>query len=325
MISKKKTSVRSGYITLLGLPNAGKSSFLNTLIGEELAIVTPKPQTTWKALQGYLVTQDIEAVITDTPGIQTSGAGSTKALNQTINQNALEALTETLKSDGEIIALMIDSSKAQYADELFEHLKTKLEKQGVSVPFKTRILPTINKADLIKAKDRKDVEDAVMQLANKLSTCVENPIWVSSKTKEGFAPWVHTIKHLLPSLPSGSLFDPEDLSDKSVRAFCEDYIREQCFMSLQQEMPYSVAVEILQFNEKDLAITRIEAELHVERESQKRMVVGKGGTVLKKIGMGARIKAEKFLKKKVYLGLHVKVTPNWTKNTATIKKFGYSL
>lgn len=312
-------------MTLLGLPNSGKSSFLNRLVGEDLAIVSPKAQTTWQILRGHVVRPALEMVLVDTPGVQ---EGS-KALNLALARNAIRAVASA-KEGRETVAFLVD------AKDVSERLKAAkptalacvsrvLEREGIRLPLPFELIPTLNKADLVKKpEDRVRVEAHVLELARKLAAAPNPCLWVSSRTGEGLENWVSAAARLFPEAPSGALFEHDTLSDRNLRDFAAEYVREQCFLQLGEELPYSTAVQIEKYDETDPKITRIEAVLHVEQESQKRIVVGSGGSKIKAIGMRARERIESFLGRKVFLGLRVKVSTHWARNESQVKRFGYA-
>ncbi|MBI3542378.1 MAG: GTPase Era [Deltaproteobacteria bacterium] len=300
------TKLKSGFITLLGLPNAGKSSLLNKFVGESLAIVTPKAQTTWQLLRGYIARPDLEAVITDTPGLQEG----TKALNSALSKNATRALS--LARQGGEIDLGLDA------------IKNVLERECGTLPLKLPVIPTFNKADLLRKPEyRAEIEGAVLPL---IAEWFERPLearWISVASGEGVDEWLEAVKAALPEGEKGALFDEDALTDQNLRDFASEFIREQCFMQLGAEIPYSIAVQIESFNESDPKLTRIEAVLHVERDSQKAVVLGAKGSKIKSIGTKAREKIEKLIGKKVFLSLKVKVTPHWARESRWVERFGY--
>jgi len=320
------TTCKSGFITLIGLPNAGKSSLLNHLVGEELAIVTPKAQTTWACLRGYVSRPDFEMVVTDTPGLQ---EGS-KALNAALSKNAAKAIALASEGD-ELVCLVIDAAeigrKIREKKPLgIEAIKNVLERDCGGLPLKLPVLPVLNKSDLVrKTEYRKEIEEVIAAFSKEVFAEPKAPIWISSRSGEGVPEWVERIKALLPEGQKGQLFEEDALSDQSVRTLAAEFIREQCFMQLGAEVPYSTAVQIETFDEtSDKNLVRIEATLHVERESQKALVIGKGGSKIKDIGIKARLKIEKLVDKKVYLGLKVRVTPHWAREEKWVKRFGYA-
>lgn len=318
------STLKSGFVTLIGLPNAGKSSLLNRLVGEQLAIVTPKAQTTWQLLRGYVQQPDLEMVITDTPGLQEG----TKALNVSLAKNASLALSAA-RQGGELIAFVVDAAeigrKIKEKKPIgLEGLKGVIERDCGKLPLKLPCVPTLNKADLVrKDEHRREIEQAVAAIVAEIFEKPQKPIWVSVPTGEGMSQWLDLVKGLLPDGEKGRLFDEDALTDQNLRQFAAEFIREQCFMQLGAEIPYSIAVQIETFDERDPKITRIEAMLHVERDSQKAVVVGAGGSKIKAIGTKAREKIEQLIGKKVFLGLKVKVTPHWSKDPKWVERFGY--
>ena len=266
----------------------------------------------------------MQAVITDTPGLQEG----TKALNAAISKNATRAL-DLARDGSELVAFVVDAADIGRRLRDKKHLGldaiTRVVEHEVSrLPLQLPALITLNKSDLIrKPEHRAEIEATVMQFAKTLFRDVHGPIWLSVKSGEGIDLWLETAKSLLPMGEKNSLFDEDALTDQNLRSFAAEYIREQCFMQLGAEIPYSIAVEIAQFNEKDPALTRIEAVLHIERDSQKSIVIGTKGSKLKSIGTKSREKIERLIDKKVFLGLKVKVTPHWARESLWVERFGY--
>lgn len=317
--------VSSGFVTLLGLPNAGKSSLLNRLVGEEVAIVTPKAQTTWQTQKGHVLRLGLELVVIDTPGIQEG----TRALNSALSRNASRAVASA-REGREVVALMADAIETLKAarenkpNPILAAVRV-LERDGFHLPLKMPLIPTVNKADMVKKpEDRALVEQSLMAAATQVSSDLKPIHWVSARLDAGIAEWIETVKALLPQDEPGKLFDPETISDRSIRDIVSEYIREQCFMQLGEEVPYSIAVQIERFDERDAKTTHIEAVLHVEKESQKPIVIGKGGEKIKAIGTAARLKVEKLLGRKAFVGLRVKVTPQWARDPVWVERFGYA-
>jgi GTP-binding protein Era len=317
--------IKSGFVTLIGLPNAGKSSFLNRLVGEQLAIVTPKPQTTWTNLRGYVSRPDLEMVVTDTPGLQEG----LKALNAALAKNATKAVSAA-REGGEVVAVMIDSVDAakrlrEGRPLALEPIRALLERECGKLPLRLPVIPTFNKGDIVKKpEERKKVEDAVLAALAGIFETNLAPVWVSATTGKGLEEWIASAMSALPLGERGTLFDEDALSDRNLRAFAAEYIREQIFLQLGEEIPYSIAVQIESFDESDPKLARIEATLHVERESQKPIVLGKGGAKIKAIGTKARERIERLLGHKVFLGLKVKVTPHWARESQWLERFGYA-
>lgn len=266
--------------------------------------------------------------MTDTPGLQEG----TKALNAALAKNAARALSTAFKGareGGEIVAVVIDAAdigrRIREKKHLgLEPLKNVLERECGKLPLNLPVIPTFNKADLVRKEEyRHEIEAQVMPLLRELFVSPQKPVWLSVAHGEGFESWLDAIKALLPEGEKGELFDEDALSDQNLREFASEFIREQCFMQLGAEIPYSIAVQIESFDESDPNLTRILATIHVERDSQKAVVLGAKGSKIKSIGIKSREKIEKLISKQVYLGLKVKVTPHWAREDQWVKRFGY--
>lgn len=287
---------RAGFVALLGPPNAGKSSLLNALLGERLAIVTAKPQTTRSRILGILPRPGAQLLFLDTPGRHQS----TKRLNQAYN-----AVVDEVARDCDVALLLVDRSSGW--TEIHEELADALRVHG---------RPTVvvgTKSDLRRARDQP------------WPPTEAPPEWpaltVSASAGEGLEALLETIARLLPISPP--LYGEDDLTDRSVRWLCAEKIREALFELLDQELPYAMAVEVLRFDESDPRTLKIGANLLVERDSQKRIVVGRGGAMIKKIGIRSRRAIEDWLERPVHLELFVKVDPSWTKSDRRLEELGY--
>lgn len=278
---------RSGVVALLGRPNAGKSTLLNRLLGQKLAIVTAKPQTTRSRILGIVTREDAQLLLLDTPGFH----ASEKALNR-----ALIEVVDDVAQDCDVAVLLVDPRHGW--DEAHEALRERLRARH------TPCLVVSTKADL-----RAPPEDAPIDLA------------LSARTGEGTRGLVDRLVELLPEGPA--FYDPEQVTDRSLRFLAAELVREAAFEALSQEIPYETAVEIESFDESDPRVTRIRATLLVEKKSQKGMVVGKGGRMIREIGIQARRGLEELLEKQVHLELWVKVEPRWTKRPNRLKSLGY--
>lgn len=286
---------KSGYIAFLGAPNVGKSTLLNAILKEKLAIVTPKPQTTRKKLAGIYSTATCQMIFLDVPGVHESA----KALNQTLHHEITRAIL-----DADVLAYMIsvDTGVAEIK-KIFDHNQKKyLQKKSILI---------LNKVDLADHGQLPDLR----HFANLPS------YRVSAQTGAGLSPLLQTLESLLPEGPA---YYPDDqLTDANLRDLAGEIIREKAMLHLHQEIPYALAVEILEFAEKSDS-TRIQANLVVEQESQKGMVIGRGGQMIKTIGSEARVDLAKLLGQKVRLELKVKVDKKWTRDITKLKKYGYS-
>jgi GTP-binding protein Era len=289
---------RSGHAAILGRPNAGKSTLLNTLVGEKVAIVTSKPQTTRDSLRGIVTRDDCQIVLVDTPGIMTPR----DRLNEALMVNVHEAL------HGVDVALhLMDSTEKP-------KLTDSERKTLASVPCPR--LTVLTKID--RPKRRLDLES----WRTTLGLEPEAEIFpISAVTGEGIEALVDAVSRHLPEGPP--LFDPEQLTDKDLRYLVGEIVREKVLECLGQELPYAAAVTIEQFEEREGEHTLIVAVIHMEQESQKGMVVGKGGQMIKRIGQAARVDMEQLLQGPVYLDLRVKVRKNWRRRDDELKRFGF--
>ncbi|SDN47544.1 GTP-binding protein Era [Desulfonauticus submarinus] len=295
---------KSGIVALIGPPNAGKSTFLNSIIGEKIAIVSPKPQTTRNQITGIFTKENFQIVFIDTPGIhQHKGK-----LNNFLLKSAFAGLDAS-----DVVVLMLDG-----------HLYVKKEyliKKEVSFiverlsKIDKPILVVINKIDKIKNKNLllPLTEEVLKFLPGK------DIFYVSALTGDGC---IEVIKKIVELLPYGPMLYPEDqISTAPLRFLAAELIREKLFLYLQKELPYSVAVNIDDWQE-DEDLVRILATIYVSRESHKPIVIGNKGRMLKKVGTEARQELEDMLSKKVFLDLWVKVKPKWTENTGFLMSLG---
>jgi GTP-binding protein Era len=287
---------RAGFVALLGPPNVGKSSLLNAVLGQRLAIVSAKPQTTRSRILGILPRDGAQILFLDTPGRH----HSPKKLNE-----ALNSIVQDVARDCDVACLLVDRAVgwSEIHDELAEGL--------TSLGRPTLLVGT--KSDLPRAQQKDwPIEAAPSEWPAHA---------VSARTGEGIDALLDEIVECLPVSPP--LYGEDDLTDRPMRWLCAEMIREGVFEMLDQELPYSMAVEVLRYDESNPKIVKIGANLLVERDSQKRIVVGRGGSMVKKIGIRARHSIEEWLGKKVHLELFVKVDPNWLKSGRRIEELGY--
>jgi GTP-binding protein Era len=281
---------RAGVVALLGRPNAGKSTLLNRLVGQKLAIVTAKPQTTRSRILGISSLPDAQILWLDTPGVH---GGAARPLNR-----ALNALAESAAEDCDLALLLVEPARG--IDPELEALRARLAARGAGV------LVVASKADL---PERGAAERAV-------------DFRISAQTGEGVEALLAAVVARLPIAPP-FYDDPEQLTDRSLRWLAAECVREAVFEELEQELPYSTAVEIESFDESRPELVRIRAQLLVERESQKRIVIGSGGAQVKEIGKKAREALEALLETRVHLELWVKVEPAWAKRPRRLAALGY--
>ena len=286
---------RSGVVALLGRPNAGKSTLLNRLVGEKLAIVTDKPQTTRSRILGILTLEGAQLMLVDTPGLHRGE----KALNVTLNE-----LADAAAADCDVALVLVDPTEAWRGPELA--MLERLRRHGA------QSLLVATKADLPAAAS------AVWPPPD---TGGAPSLRISARTGQGIPALLEALVERLPQAPP--LYPEDQLSDRPVRFLVAELVREAAFEALGQEVPYSLAVEVIEFDESRSELTRIRANLLVERASQKQIVIGRGGAVIKQIGVRARREAEQLLAGRVHLELWVKLEPKWARKAKRLKLLGY--
>jgi GTP-binding protein Era len=291
---------RSGFVTIVGAPNVGKSTLLNYMLGEKISITSKKPQTTRNRILGILHTPASQIVFIDTPGVHQAN----NPLNERIVEVALAAL-----GDADIILLMVDATQSKADTEKI--LLTALKQQ------KRPVILGLNKIDLVG-------NGAVLKAIDKWNRVFAFKDIVPISAKSG-TQVTALLKVMESALPEGPPFFPEDMiTDMPERFFAAEIVREKAFRITGQEIPYAVAVTIDSFSEEEgKNLIKIFASIHVEKNSQKGIVIGKGGSKLKQIGEAARKDLERFLGTKVFLKLFVRVQKNWRRDTRALRKFGY--
>ena len=289
---------RSGFVTLLGKPNVGKSTLLNTIIGQKISITSSKPQTTRHRILGVYTTDQCQIVFVDTPGLhKVSG----KTLNRVITRT-----TRVSMLDVDAIVLMIACTGWDDADRyVLGSVK------NISVP----VILAINKIDKIKSKERLL---PLIEESSKLMNFAEI-IPLSAKSGTNKSALLNSLATLLPLSPM--CFPEDQITDRDTRFMLSELIREQVFRLLGEELPYATAVRIAELHEDDPV--RIEAHIWVERESQKRIVVGKNGQRIKEIGTRARKSIEQYMGRHIFLDILVKVRKGWADNQADLNSLGY--
>ncbi len=290
------SSFKSGFVSIVGKPNVGKSTLMNRLVGEQLSITTPKAQTTRHRIMGILNGDDYQIVYSDTPGI----LEPKYALHE-----AMMNFVKVSLEDADLILLVV-ALEDKYEPELFDRFKR----------IQTPTLLIINKIDLAKGSQVVDKSTYWKENLPNLSGILP----VSATSGENIRQLMDTIIQTMPVHPP--YFPQDELSDKTERFFAGEIIREKIFLNLEQEVPYSTEVSITEFSETE-EIIRMRAEIYVERDSQKGILIGKGGSMLKKLGMESRQAMEAFFNKKVFLETHVKVADNWRKQKDKLRRFGY--
>ncbi|HMT34489.1 MAG TPA: GTPase Era [Chitinophagaceae bacterium] len=287
---------KSGFVGIFGKPNAGKSTLLNGILNEKLAIVSPKAQTTRNRILGILTEKNYQIVFSDTPGILKS--------NYKLHERMLKEIDQ-VKQGTDVILFIMDVK-----DSIEENID--LVKQFSS---KHPILMIINKIDQGNQDKIKQIKEACLKI-DKIKSVVE----ISALNKTNIDTLLHEIVTYLPAMPP--YYDADTLTDKPMRFFVAELIREKLFFLLNEELPYHAAVIVRQYEEKN-TLTKIVADIVVSRETQKAIIIGKNGSMIKEIGQKSREDIEKFIDRKVFLELHVKVRKDWRNNDLYLKEYGY--
>lgn len=289
---------RAGILTVVGKPNAGKSTLLNRIVGEKLSIVSPKPQSTRDRIVGIHTADGVQLIVLDTPGLLNPRYALQKAMRAT----ALAAL-----ADADVILHLVDAAESDpKSDPEPLAVVAQLEREPTAP-----VVVGFNKVDLITRARRAELAERHPDAA-----------FLSAVTGAGVDTLLDRIGHLLPE--SAYLYPEDDISTQTVRFFVSELIRETALEQLEDEVPYSIACEVEEFRESQSPVY-IRAVLHVERESQKRILIGAGGQRVRGIGTAARAKIEALIGAAVYLDLWVKVLHNWRRNAHALSRFGYKL
>ena len=292
-----ETIHKAGFVNIFGPPNAGKSTLMNALLGEQLAIVSPKVQTTRHRILGFMTEKNYQIIFSDTPGIiDPKYKLHTKMMQQV--RSAVE--------DVDIALFMADVTvdPRDFAEMMNE------------LNIKTKKILIINKIDLIK--DKKELKQIIQSFEDKIQ--VDKTIAISALKEKNTKLIIDAILEFLPENPP--FFPDDDISDRSTRFFVSEMIREQIYFIYDKEVPYHAAVLVQSY--KDLPhVVRISADIIVTRETQKMILLGTKGALIKQLGTQARLKIEEFIGKKVFLELFVKVRPKWRDNDNYLKEYGY--
>ena len=296
-----QNSHRSGFVSIVGKPNAGKSTLMNALVGERLSIITSKAQTTRHRIMGIISGEDFQIVYSDTPGIIEP--------KYELQENMMKFVHSSLQ-DADLILWIV---------ELGEKLDAELRLIRNISQAQIPVILILNKIDLAKGTQLQDKLDYWRQQV--LDTAVKEVVPVSALQGINIDLVLAAIMKHLPLHPP--YFPKDSLTDKPERFFASEIIREKIFENYKKEVPYSCEVVITEFKEES-DIIRIRAEIYVERRSQKGILIGKQGAALKKVGTEARKDLEQFFQKKVFLEQFVKVEQDWRKKKGKLKRFGYS-
>lgn len=289
---------KSGFVNIIGNPNVGKSTLMNALVGEKISIITKKAQTTRHRIMGIVNGDDFQIVYSDTPGVLKPAYKL---------QESMMKFVESALDDADIILYITDVYETPNKNQEFLN---KIQNLGIPV------ILVINKVDLATQEIVTEKVELWHQLMPKARI-----LPVSALHNFNCDGLITLIKETLPEGPE--YFSKETLTDKTMRFFASEIIREKILLHYQKEIPYSVEVEIEEYKESP-KLDSIRAIIYVSRESQKAIVIGHEGKMLKRVGIESRLDLEKFIEKKVFLELYVKVDPDWRDNDSKLKRFGYS-
>ena len=297
----ENNKIKSGVVALVARPNVGKSTLLNKILGQKIAIATPLRQTTRKNLKGIYTDYNSQIILIDTPGVH-------KPLNEL--GKYLSAQSKDALEDADLILFLVDSTEPS-------GLGDKWIWENYLKDLKTPVLLVLNKVDLIK-----DLEKRELNLFTYKKMIEKNidSIKISAKTGRNIDDLIKKIKEYLPY--GEKFYDDDTITDVNMREIASEIIREKIILNTKDEVPHSVAVVIENYKEEEKT-DKISAKIIVNNESQKGILIGKKGAMLKKIGTEARLELEKIVEKKVFLELFVKVQKNWLKDKEMIKTLGY--
>lgn len=292
--------MKSGFVTIIGRPNVGKSTLLNQILGQKIVITTDKAQTTRKRIKGIYTTQEGQIVFVDTPGVH-------KPLNK-LGEFLLDEAKISIP-DADMILFLVDGSEpAGKGDKWIAQNLLETE-----IP----VVIVMNKVDKLKKPEK--VEENLLSYKTLFDKNLP-VVRVSAKTGRNIDT---LLSNIYKKLPEGELLYPEDVvTEETMRSVTEEIVREKILLNTSDEIPHSVAVKVETYQEED-EIDRIRAIIYCETKSQKGILIGKAGSMLKRIGMEARQELEKIVDKKVFLGLEVKVEKDWRKKETSLKNFGY--
>ncbi len=289
---------RAGYVALVGFPNVGKSSLMNRLVEQKLSIVTPLAQTTRERVLGIDTRDGVQMVFVDTPGLVDP--------RYLLHRAMMHEATDVIR-DADVVLLLVDTAQGtpDLRDDVLELVRGAPE-----------LIVVANKIDVAGKREREAVR------AWSVERLGREPFEVSAETGEGVEELRGTIAERLPVSPF--FFPEDDLSAQPVRFFVAELVREAVFELFEKEVPYSVAVKVEEFREGSTPIF-VRAVIFVERPTQKAILIGSGGSAIKRLGQAARLKVEEFVGAPVYLDLWVKVLPRWRKDPVTLQRLGFTL
>ena len=292
---------RAGFAAVVGRPNVGKSTLMNYFLGQKIAIVSAKPQTTRRTQLGILTRGDAQIIFVDTPGMHEP--------RNPLGVYMVDVATRAL-NDADAVLFIVDVSVPPGPGD------ARLAELISQRPSPGAVILAMNKADRLAPED-------VIPHSEGYRALVPGAEWllVSATRGDNLEELLAALVRAMPASPA--LFPEDELTQTHVRDLAAEFIREAALNALEEEVPHGIAVEIDEFSERDESTTYIAATLYVERDSHKGIVIGKGGAMLKRIGSNARAEMERLLESKVYLDLHVKIRPEWRKRESDVRRMGY--
>jgi len=292
---------RSGFVSVVGRPNVGKSTLLNAYLGQKVAIVSPKPQTTRRRILGILTQERAQVIFVDTPGIHQPF----HKLGESMVRTAVEAIP-----DADVLLWLVEGTEAPTDED--RQIAELIQEHGQGIP----LILGLNKSDLVAEPERPQRLQAYLELVQPVAYT-----FVSATAGENRE---HLLDLIVEHLPVGPRFYPEDqVTDQTERVIAAELVREQVLSHTHQEVPHSTEVIVDEFKVRTAELTYIRATIYVERDSQKGILLGRGGQMIKSISQAARLQIEQLLGTRVYLDLRVKVWPKWRQNEADLRRLGY--
>ncbi len=296
-----KAEFRSGYVGVVGRPNVGKSTLVNQILGQKIAAVSPRPQTTQRNQLGIVTTEQYQLILIDTPGIHRP----VTKMGDFMNESALGIF-----SDVDVILWIVDISVKPFAEDF--NIAQKIR----ALNLQENTLISLNKADLMAERDLEKAAQNYRELLPEAESWL-----ISAQTAAGVD---RLLERLIERIPVGPEYFPEDqITDLYERQIAADLIRESLLINLSEEIPHTIAVRLDEYKDRSETNAYIRATLLLERESHKPIVIGKNGTMIRKIGEYTRTEIEKLTDRKVYLELNVKVEKNWRNNPEVLRALGY--
>ena len=293
---------RSGFVAVVGKPNVGKSTLMNRLLGQKVAIVSPKPQTTRTRISGILTREDSQTIFIDTPGIH-------KPLHK-LGEEMVATATRTIP-DADVVLFVVSVSERPTQED-------RMISEVISRHTTKPIILALNKIDILPDDQRETLTQAYIEIIPGQA----DQVLTSAVEGTNLDRLMNTIIHYLPE---GPRYYPNDqITDQTERDIAAELIREQVLLHTREEVPHAVAVVVEEFKQRDSGAIYVAANIHVERDSQKGIVIGKGGKMLRRIGEAARKEIERMVGGEVYLDLWVKVSKNWRRDPQQIRRMGYA-